>query len=82
MSDSLPRPRQVTMAAWMAVGASVLVVLTVFDTVAGLHTLETRRTIEQFLAEPPGVDLGLDVDGAIAVVRVLAMVTAGCATAA
>jgi hypothetical protein len=82
MTDTLPRPRQVTMAAWIAVGASVLVVLTVFDTVAGLHTLETRRTIEQFLAEPPGVDLGLDVDGAIAVVRVLAMVAAGCATAA
>ena len=82
MTETLPRPRQVTMAAWMAVGASVMVVLTVFETVAGLHTLETRQTIEKFLAEPPGVDLGLDVDGAIAVVRVLAMVAAGCATAA
>ena len=26
MTEKLPRPRQVTMAAWMAVGASVLVV--------------------------------------------------------
>lgn len=82
MTETLPRPRQVTMAAWMAIGASALVVLTVFETLAGLNTIETRRSVEIFLSEPPGDGLGLDVGGALEVLRVLAMVTAGCATAA
>ena len=56
--------------------------LLVFDRVAGLHTLETRESVEQFLAEPPGRDLGLGVDGVLSMMRTLAMVAGGCATAA
>ena len=78
-----PRPRQVTLAAWLIMGGSVLVVLTVFDRVAGLHTLETREAVEKFLAEPPGDELGLGVAGrARHAARRSAMVAAGCATAA
>ncbi|MFC4784445.1 hypothetical protein ACT8ZV_08225 [Nocardioides sp. MAHUQ-72] len=77
-----PRPRQVTLAAWLIMGGSALVVLTVFERVAGLHTLETRQAAQEFLAEPPGDTLGLDVSGVLDILRVLCMVAAGCATAA
>jgi hypothetical protein len=63
-------------------GVSVLVVLTVFERLAGLHTLETRESIQQFLSQPPGDDRGIGVQGALSVIRTLGMVAAGCATAA
>jgi len=77
-----PRPRQVTLAAGLIMGGSVLVVLTAFDRLAGLHTLETSESIQRFLAEPPGDTLGLGVEGVRTVLRTLGMVAAGCATAA
>jgi hypothetical protein len=76
-SATPPRPRQVTLAATLIMGGSVLVVLTVFDRIAGLHTLETRQSIEKFLAEPPGNDLGLGVQGVLDMLRVFGMVAAG-----
>ncbi len=76
------RPRQVTMAAWLIMGGSVLVLVTVFERVAGLHSLETRESVQQFLAEPPGDGLGIGVSGMLDALRVLCMVAAGCATAA
>lgn len=84
MSDPEPgsRPRQVTLAGWLAMGGSALVVLLVFDRLAGLHTLETRAAVEKFIAEPPGSDFGVSVDAVLDGIRLLAMVTAGCATAA
>jgi hypothetical protein len=77
-----PRPRQVTLAATLIMGGSVLVVLTVFDRLSGLRSLETREAIEKFLAEPPGNDLGLGVQSILEIMRVFGMVAAGCATAA
>ncbi|HEU5036756.1 MAG TPA: hypothetical protein VFT70_07120 [Nocardioides sp.] len=83
MTEPSPtRPRQVTLVAWLTMVGSVVIVALVFDRIAGLHTLETRQSVEKFLAEPPGSDLGVDVDGVLSVIRTLAMVTAGCATAA
>ena len=82
MSEQSPRPRQVTLVAWLTMVGSVIVVVLVFDRIAGLHTLETRQSVEKFLAEPPGSDLGVGVDGVLSVIRTLAMVAAGCATAA
>ncbi len=82
MTESLPRPRQVTMAGWMIIGGSVLVVATVFETITSLNTLETREAVTQFLSEPPGEGLGLDVSGALLVLRTVSMVAAGCAAVA
>ncbi len=82
MTEPLPRPRQVTMAGWMIMGGSVLVVATVFETVTSLNTLETREAVSQFLSEPPGEGLGLDVPGALLVLRTVSMVAAGCAAVA
>lgn len=71
-----------TLAAWLIMVGSAIVVAMVFDRVGTLHTLETRESVEKFLAEPPGADLGVGVDGVLTLLRVVSMVTAGCATAA
>ncbi|WP_395659254.1 hypothetical protein [Nocardioides sp.] len=76
------RPGQVTLVGWLTMVGSALVVLLVFDRLAGLHTLETRQSVEKFLSEPPGSGLGVGVEGVLTLIRTLAMVTAGCATAA
>lgn len=78
----LVRPRQVTLAGWMIVFSSVAVLLGVFEQVAALHSLETSRTIERALSEPPLSDLGVDVAGARTFLRIFAMVAGACATAA
>ena len=84
MSDpgALPRPRQVTMAAWMIMAGSALVVASVFETITGLHTLETREAVADFLREAPADGLGLDVSGALTALRIVSMVAAACATIA
>lgn len=84
MSEPSPnaRPRQVTLAGWLTMLGSVFVVLLVFERVSGLHTIETRESVERFLAEPPGSDLGVGVDGVLSIMRTLALVAGGCATAA
>lgn len=83
MSESDPgRPRQVTLAAWLIMVGSAIVVAMVFDQVAGLHSLETRESVDKFLSEPPGSDLGVTADNVLTLLRTFAMVAAGCATAA
>jgi len=84
MSDpgALPRPRQVTMAAWMIMAGSALVVASVFETITGLHTLETREAVADFLRDAPADGLGLDVSGALTALRIVSMVAAACATIA
>jgi hypothetical protein len=83
MSETkLIRPNQVTMAGWMIMVGSVIVVLTVFDQVAGLRSVEVREGVEKFLSEPPGKGLGLTVDGTLGIIRALLLIAAGCATAA
>jgi len=77
MTESkLARPPQVTLAAWLVVAGSVLVVLSALDQGAGLHSLDTRESVEGFLAGPPGDQLGLSLQGALMVLRVLLTVAA------
>jgi len=75
------RPRQVTLAAWLIVGGSVLVVLSAFERMSGLYSLETQESISDFLSRSPGDQLGLSADDAQSLLRVLAMM-AGAAAAA
>ncbi|CAB4712666.1 MAG: hypothetical protein F2667_08120 [Actinobacteria bacterium] len=83
MSETEPlRPRQVTFAAWMIMAGSVLVLVSVFEHVAGLQSLETRERIETFLSEPPGDGLGIGANAVTDLLRTLALVTGGCAAAA
>lgn len=81
MAEAAPRPSQVTLAGWLVIVGSVFVVLSAFDQVAGLHTMETREAVQEFL-DGAGKGLGLDVQGALSAMRVLSMVAAACATAA
>jgi len=71
----------VTLAAWLIVGGSVLVVLSAFERMSGLYSLETQESISDFLSRSPGDQLGLSADGAQSLLRGLAMV-AGAAAAA
>jgi hypothetical protein len=82
VTETRPRPRQVTLAGWLIMICSVAVVLLVFDRLTGLQTVETRESVQDFLAEPPGSDLGVGVDGVLSIIRTLGMIAAGCATAA
>jgi hypothetical protein len=79
--QKLARPPQVTLAGWLVVAGSVLVVLTALDQGAGLHSLDTREAVEDFLAGPPGDRLGLSLQSALLVLRVLLTVAAVTATA-
>jgi hypothetical protein len=77
----LARPAQVTLAGWLVVGGSVLVVLTALDQGAGLHSLDTREAVQKFLAGPPGDQLGLSLQGGLMALRVLLTVAAVTAAA-
>lgn len=82
MSSPPPRPSQVTFAAGVIIVGSVLLVLSVFEQISGLRSLETQEAVQDFLAEPPGDGLGLSVDDVLLGMRILSMIAAACATAA
>ena len=79
---TVQRPRQVSLLAYTIMVGSAFVVILVFQTLANLHTLDTREAVEAFLADPPADELGLSVSDALGIMRVLGMVAAACATAA
>jgi hypothetical protein len=64
------------MAGWLVVAGSVAVVLAALDQAAGLHSLDTRQTVEEYLSKPPGDELGLSVQGGLTMLRVLTTVAA------
>ena len=77
-----PRPRQVTMAGIMSVVGSLLLVISLFDTLGRLRTPETRESVAEFLATPPGSGLGIDVAEAVDLMRALALVSGALAAMA
>ncbi len=87
MSQSQPsqgrdnRPTQVTMAGWVAVIGSTFLLLTLFDSVAEVRSVETREGVEEFLSSPTGEGLGLGVDRAVEILRAL-LLFSGAAYAA
>ena len=70
------------MAGWIIMLGSAFVVVTAYEVVASLRTLDSRTAVEDFLAEPPGDGLGLSVEQVLSVMHVSALVAAACATAA
>jgi hypothetical protein len=76
-----PRPTQVTAAAWMIMVGSVFVVLMVWDRIAGLHSLDSQKSLQSVLDTPGIKGSGLQVSDLMAVVRVMSMIGAACATA-
>jgi hypothetical protein len=76
-----PRPRQVTIGGWLAAVSSAVLVVSVFDAMAGLHSLDTRERLTKALAGWPadaGISLGDAIDvtrGALFLTGVAAVVT-------
>ena len=68
-SEPGPRPRQVTVGGWVVAIASVVLVVTVFDTMANLHSVDTRDRLTKALTTGSLKDLGISVDDAISVIR-------------
>lgn len=81
-TDSSPRPRQTTVAGWLIVLGSALSVMTAFEVVGGVRSIDTREAVERFLAEPPGNGFGLDVESGVVALQVTASVAAVCAVMA
>jgi hypothetical protein len=83
MSESgSARPRQLTMAGWFVVVASVMLVITVYSSIASLNSVETRDRVTDWLGTPTGQDLGLSVTDALSGLRAALMVSGLCAAAA
>jgi hypothetical protein len=70
------------MAGGFVIGGSVFLVLSIFDTFSGLHSVEMRDEIDKVLSSPTGEGLGLSVSDALAVMRVGLMLAGACAAAA
>ncbi len=75
------RPTQVTVAAWMIMVGSIFVVLLVWDRIAGLHSLDTRKALEPLLDDQRLKDAGIQMNDLLVMIRVVSMVAAGCAAA-
>lgn len=75
------RPPQVTVASGIIMFASFIVLVTAWEQVATLGSLDTQQAIRDVLAEAPFSSLGFDVDGAAQVLRITCMVAAACACA-
>src|SRR6478736_2252086 len=69
-SKTPARPPQVTVAAWMIMIGSVFVVLIVWDRIAALHSLDTRKTLEPIVADPRMKDAGIELNDLLAVIRI------------
>src|ERR1700712_720782 len=69
------RPRQLTLAGWFVVVASVMLVITVYSTIAGLNSVDTRDRVTDWLSTPTGKGLGLSVSDALSGLRAALMVT-------
>lgn len=83
MSQDRPqRPGQATLAGWLIIGGSVVVLMTAWSRIAALPTLEVQQEFQDVVAEPPLDASGLSADDLSTVVRILCMVAGGAATAA
>jgi hypothetical protein len=71
-----PRPRQVTIGGWVVAVASAMLVASVFDSMAGLQSVDTRDALTKALTTGAASGLGISVDDALGVVRVALYVAA------
>jgi len=64
-----PRPREVTIAGWTVAVASVMLVVSVFDAMARLHSVDTRDSLTRALGAGSAKDLGISLTDALGVMR-------------
>jgi hypothetical protein len=75
-----PRPRQVTVGGWLVAISSAMLVASVFDAMARLHSVDTRDALVRVLTTGSAKGLGISVTDAIGVVRA-ALFVAGASAA-
>jgi hypothetical protein len=75
------RPPQVSLASGIVMFSSVVVLLTVWERVTSLGSLETQQAISEVLADSPFTSLDLTVSGTTELLRISCMVAAVCACA-
>lgn len=82
MTESVPRPRQVTLASVVAgVGAS-LVLVNIFSVMADWGSASVREQVEEALESGPFGPVDISVDTALSMLRIMLMiVAAGCVAA-
>ena len=73
------RPRQVTTAGVLGVVGSVLLVLSLFDAVQRVRSVEMRSSVEEFLSEPPGNGLGVSADWVLQALHVMVLLNGALA---
>lgn len=81
-STTPARPPQVTMAGWVTVGASVLMLVSVFTFVGNLRSLDTREGVQDALDREPLSGTGLGLERALDLMHGAALVAGACAAAA
>lgn len=84
MTDSkVPaRPPQVTMAGWVTVVGSAFMVINVFTVVGNLRSLDTRESVQDSISREPLKGTGIDLEQALSLMHVTALVAGACAAAA
>lgn len=70
------------MAGWMAAVGSAFLLVSLFELMSNVQSIEIREAIEEFLATPLGAGMGLDVEGTTELLRGLALLTGAAAAAA
>ncbi len=80
-TDTSARPRQLTMAGCFVVGGSLLLLVSVFDSITNLNSVDTRDEVAKVLSAG-GVGFDLSVGQALSVMRAGLTVAAVCAAAA
>jgi hypothetical protein len=75
------RPRQVTIAGVMATAACLLLVVSLFDSMAMVRSSDVRKRIADELSRPPGNGLGLDPAAVVDLLRALVLVSGALAAA-
>jgi hypothetical protein len=65
----------------MAAVACLLVVLSLFDSMAQIRSSDTDRTVREFLASAPGQSLGLEVESVVRMLRALVLLSGALAAA-
>ncbi|MCX6399043.1 MAG: hypothetical protein NTX33_03810 [Propionibacteriales bacterium] len=82
MSQEQARPGHATLAGSIIVGCSVIVVLSAWERISTLRTIESQEALQRTLADPPMSGLGLTVDGYTDLLQTLCVIGAAAATAA
>jgi hypothetical protein len=67
--DAGPRPSQVTIAGWVVAVASAMLVVSVFDAMGNLHSVDMRDQLTKVVTSGSARELGLTVDNATSILR-------------